>query len=75
MSSRTNRVTILAISKLLNFAVQFLTPIFLVRIIDRELYGQYKEFFVYASLIGTFIAFSIKYNLLYFISKNPEGTK
>jgi len=75
MSSRTNRVTILAISKLLNFAVQFLTPVFLVRIIDRELYGQYKEFFVYASLIGTFIAFSIKYNLLYFISKNPEGTK
>ena len=47
MSSRTNRVTILAISKLLNFAVQFLTPIFLVRIIDRELYGQYKEFFVF----------------------------
>ena len=75
MSSRTNRVTILAVSKLLNFAVQFLTPVFLVRIIDRELYGQYKEFFVYASLIGTFIAFSIKYNLLYFISKNPQGTK
>ncbi|OGU32226.1 MAG: hypothetical protein A2057_04750 [Ignavibacteria bacterium GWA2_35_9] len=75
MSSRTNRVTILAISKLLNFAVQFLTPIFLVRIIDRELYGQYKEFFVYASLLGTFIAFSIKYNLLYFISKNPNGIK
>jgi O-antigen/teichoic acid export membrane protein len=75
MSSRTNRVTILAISKLLNFAVQFLTPILLVRIIDRELYGQYKEFFVYASLLGTFISFSIKYNLLYFISKNPKGIK
>ena len=75
MSSRTNRVTILAVSKLLNFAVQFLTPIFLVRIIDRELYGQYKEFFVYASIIGAFIAFSIKDNLLYFISKNPKGIK
>src|SRR3989304_8706926 len=73
--SRTNRVTILAISKLLNFAVQFLTPILLVRIIDRELYGQYKEFFLYASLIGTFIAFSIKYNLLYFISRNPKGLR
>ena len=75
MSSRTNRVTILAVSKLLNFAVQFLTPLFLVRILNRELYGQYKEFFVYASLIGTFIAFSIKYNLLYFISKDPKGIK
>jgi O-antigen/teichoic acid export membrane protein len=75
MSSRTKRVTILAVSKLLNFAVQFLTPIFLVRILDRELYGQYKEFFVYTSLIGSFISFSIKYNLLYFIAKNANGIK
>jgi len=75
MPSRTKRVTILAISKLLNFAVQFLTPIFLVRILDRELYGQYKEFFVYASLIGSFISFSIKYNLLYFIPKYSKGLK
>lgn len=75
MPSRTKRVTILAISKLLNFAVQFLTPIFLVRILDRELYGQYKEFFVYTSLIGAFISFSIKYNLLYFISKDSRGMK
>ncbi len=71
MSSRTNRITILAISKFLNYAVQFLTPIFLVRILDREAYGQYKEFFVYVSLISTFLNFSIKYNLLYFISKDP----
>ena len=75
MPSRTTRVTILAVSKLLNFAVQFLTPLFLVRILNRELYGQYKEFFVYASLLGTFIAFSIKYNLLYFVAKNPKGIK
>ncbi len=75
MSSRTKRVTTLAISKLLNFAVQFLTPIFLVRILNRELYGQYKEFFVYASLIAGFISFSIKYNLLYFISKDAKGMK
>ena len=75
MSSRTNRVAILSISNLLNFAVQFLTPLFLVRILNRELYGQYKEFFVYAGLLGNFISFSIKYNLLYFVSKNPEGEK
>ena len=57
MSSRANRITILAISKLLNYAVQFLAPILLVRILDREAYGQYKEFFVYASLIATFLNF------------------
>ena len=75
MSSRTNRVTILAVSKLLNYAVQFLTPILLVRILDREAYGQYKEFFVYTALISSFINFSIKYNLLYFVAKNPKGEK
>ena len=64
MSSRTSRVTILATSNLLNFAVQFLTPLFLVRILNRELYGQYKEFFVYAALVGSFISFSIKYQSL-----------
>ena len=75
MSSRTSRVAILTLSNFLNFAVQFITPLFLVRIISRELYGQYKEFFVYAALIGNFISFSIKFNLLYFISKNPKGEK
>ena len=73
MSSRANRITILAISKLLNYAVQFLAPILLVRILDREAYGQYKEFFVYASLIATFLNFSITSNLLFFVSKDPKN--
>ncbi len=75
MSSRTNRAFILALSQTLNYAVQFLTPIFLVRILNREAYGEYREFFIYVGLIGTIIDLSIKYNLLYFIAKNPEGTK
>ena len=75
MSSRSTRITILAVSKLLNYAVQFLTPIFLVRILNREAYGQYKEFFVYVALLSTFISFSIQQNLLYFISKNSEKEK
>ena len=73
MSSRANRITILTFSKLLNYAVQFITPILLVRILNREAYGQYKEFFVYVGLISAFLNFSIKYNLLYFIAKNPKN--
>ena len=75
MSSRANRITILAISKLLNYAVQFLTPILLVRILDREAYGQYKEFFVYVALISTFLNFTITYNLLYFVPKDSQKEK
>ena len=75
MSSRTNRVTTLAISRLLNLAVQFITPILLVRILNREAYGQYKEFFVYVSLLSTILGFSIKGNILYFVSRNPENEK
>ena len=72
MSSITNRTITLVISETLNFAVQFLSPIFLVRILDINTYGQYREFIVYSSLILSFASFSIKTNLLYFISKDES---
>ncbi|MEO8400110.1 MAG: oligosaccharide flippase family protein [Ignavibacteriaceae bacterium] len=71
MSSLTRRTITLVISESLNYAVTFLSPIFLVRLLDIETYGQYREFIVYSSLILAFMSFGIKSNLLYFISKNP----
>ena len=73
MSSLTNRTLTLALSETLNFAVQFLSPIFLVRILNVTAYGQYREFIVYSSLILAFLSFSIKSNLLYFIAKDPKN--
>lgn len=75
MSSRTKRASILAFSNLLNFSVQFLSPIILVRILDQESYGQYKEFYLYAGLAAGVIDFSIRNNLLYFIAKSPNKEK
>jgi O-antigen/teichoic acid export membrane protein len=75
MASLTKRTLILAISQSLTFAVQFLSPIFLVRILDQTAYGQYKEFIVYSSLMLSFISFSIKSNLLYFIPINPGNDR
>ena len=75
MASLTQRTVILAGSQTLNYAVQFLSPIFLVRILDKTAFGQYKEFIVYSSLALTFISFGIKSNLLYFISKNIKNEK
>ncbi|RJQ87508.1 MAG: polysaccharide biosynthesis protein [Desulfobacteraceae bacterium] len=75
MASLTQRTLILAFSQTLNFAVQFLSPVFLVRILDQTAYGQYKEFIVYSSLTLSFISFGIKSNLLYFISVNPGNDR
>ena len=73
MSSLTKRTLTLVLSQSLNFAVQFFSPIFLVRILDVKDYGQYKEFIIYSSLILAFISFSVKSNLLYFVSKDPQN--
>ena len=75
MASRTKRVSILAFSNILIFAVQFFAPIVLVRILDQETYGEYRDFIIISSLIGAFIDFYIKQNLLYFIAKNPQKEK
>ncbi len=73
--SLTKRTFTLVLSESLNYAVQFFSPIFLVRILDVNAYGQYKEFIVYSTLLLTFISFSVKSNLLYFISKDPDREK
>jgi O-antigen/teichoic acid export membrane protein len=56
----------------LTVVVQFVTPIFLVRILVPKQYGQYQEFIVYSMLAVSFIEFSVNSNLTYFISRNPQ---
>ncbi|HEX9740755.1 MAG TPA: oligosaccharide flippase family protein, partial [Ignavibacteriaceae bacterium] len=75
MASLTKRTFTLVISETLTYAIQFLSPVLLVRILDMETYGQYKQFIIYSSLILTFISFSVQGNLIYFISKDPEREK
>lgn len=75
MASLTKRTFTLVVSETLTYAIQFLSPVLLVRILDVETYGQYKEFIIYSSLILTFISFSVQGNLIYFISKDPEREK
>ena len=75
MASLTKRTFTLVVSETLKYSVQFLSPILLVRILDKEVYGQYREFIVYSSLFLTFISFSVQGNLIYFISKDPAREK
>jgi O-antigen/teichoic acid export membrane protein len=75
MASMTQRTFILAFSQLFNFAVQFMSPIFLVRLLDKTTFGQYREFLVYSAISLSFIGFGVKGNLMYFISVDPANEK
>lgn len=72
MISLARRTLILSICRLLNSAILFLSPVFLVRILDMTAYGQYREFLLYAYLCINLIGWQIQRNLLYFIPRYPE---
>jgi O-antigen/teichoic acid export membrane protein len=72
MASLTKRTTTLIVCRTLNYGVQFLSPVFLTRILDPHAFGQYREFILYAMMSAVFVAFSIPTNLIYFIPKRPE---
>lgn len=75
MSTLTSRSIVLIFARLSNYAVLLLSPIFLVRILDIETYGLYREFTLYALLAVTVFSFGIKGNLLFFIPKNIKNEK
>lgn len=72
MSSLLSRSVVLALARLTNYLVLLLSPILLVRILEIEVYGQYREFILYALLAATILAFSVGSNILYFVAKDPE---
>jgi O-antigen/teichoic acid export membrane protein len=52
--------------------VQFISPLFLVRILSPVDYGLYQEFIVFAMLSVSFIEFSTSSNLLYFVPRDSD---
>jgi len=73
MASLYKRTTILTVCRLLNQCMTVISPVILVRILDMESYGQYREFLLYVMLLASFIAMGIRGNLLYFIPKSPQN--
>jgi O-antigen/teichoic acid export membrane protein len=64
---------ILTVARLANYALMFVTPIFLVRLLSIEQFGQYREFMVYGSMLQWMAAFSINDSLLYFVPLHPAS--
>jgi O-antigen/teichoic acid export membrane protein len=71
MSGLMARTAILTTSRLSNFAIQFLSPVLMVRILSVEDYGRYQEFMIYATMLTALSTFSIDSSLTYFISRFP----
>jgi O-antigen/teichoic acid export membrane protein len=72
MSGLMSRSAILTASRLSNFAIQLLSPLLLVRILDVVAYGQYQEFIIYATLLATLCTFAVDNSLTYFLPRFPE---
>ena len=75
MSSLFKRTVILVVSRLANQAIVLLSPMLLVRLLPVSEYGMYREFLVYAALVGPFVTFATGNSLVYFLPRFPEKTK
>lgn len=72
MTGLMSRGFTLTLSRVSNFAILLLSPLFLVRILDIEAFGIYQEFVIYAVLFITICGFSIDASLTYFLPRYPN---
>ena len=71
MSGLGNRTAILTLSRLANYGLMLISPIFLVRLLSVADFGRYREFLLYGTLLQAFAQFSINDSLLYCVPANP----
>lgn len=50
-----------------------ISPLVLVRLLTVEDFGEYREFLLYATVIGNFAAFSFPNSLMYFVGRQPAA--
>ena len=57
MSGLGNRTAILTLSRLANYGLMLISPIFLVRLLNVADFGRYREFLLYGSILQAFAQF------------------
>jgi O-antigen/teichoic acid export membrane protein len=68
-----NRTAILTLSRLANYGLMLISPVLLVRLLDVEAFGRYREFLLYASMLQAFAVFAINDSVLYCVPANPNS--
>ena len=71
MSALGNRTAILTLSRIANYGLMLISPVFLVRLLSVADFGRYREFLLYGSILQAFAQFSINDSLLYCVPANP----
>jgi O-antigen/teichoic acid export membrane protein len=73
MSALGNRTAILTLSRIANYGLMLISPVFLVRLLSVADFGRYREFLLYGALLQAFAQFSINDSLLYCVPSNPQS--
>jgi O-antigen/teichoic acid export membrane protein len=71
MSALGNRTAILTLSRIANYGLMLISPVFLVRLLSVADFGRYREFLLYGAILQAFAQFSINDSLLYCVPANP----
>ena len=74
MRKIAHQAAVLSIARMANFGLMIISPLVLVRFLTVTEFGQYREFLLYISLLGSIASFSISESLLYFIPLHPGST-
>ena len=73
MAGLTRQAVIVSASRFINQGLMVISPVILVRLLSVQDFGEYREFLMYATLVGNLAAFSLSNSLLYFIGLQPGG--
>jgi O-antigen/teichoic acid export membrane protein len=68
-----NRTAILTLSRLANYGLMLISPVLLVRLLEVEAFGRYREFLLYASILQALAVFAINDSVLYCIPANAHS--
>ncbi len=73
MASLTRQAVVVSLSRFLNQGLMVISPIVLVGIMSVQDFGVYREFLMYATVVGNLAGFSLASSLLYFVGRQPAA--
>lgn len=73
MASLTRQALVVSAARLLNQGLMVISPLILVRLLTVEDFGLYREFLLYASVVGNLAVFALPNSLLYFVGREPAA--